>query len=112
MAPVSVISFSSFVINDSNLYLKKSDHLSLLTGFVSISYLTSQFLSINWIYTVIGQTIATVIVTMYFVNGFGYQLDKIIFGMGLTVISCAMNSFFLELKDKKEFLDIIKTDLM
>ena len=32
--------------------------------------------------------------------------------MGLTVISCGMNSFFLELKDKKEFLDIIKTDLM
>lgn len=49
---------------------------------------------------------------MYFVNGLGYQLDKIIFGMGLTVISCGMNSFFLELKDKKEFLDIIKTDLM
>jgi hypothetical protein len=46
------------------------------------------------------------------VQGFNYRLDKIIFGMGLTVISCALNSFFLEMKDKKEFLDIIKTDLM
>jgi hypothetical protein len=32
--------------------------------------------------------------------------------MILTVISCGMNSYFLELKDKKEFLDIVKTDLM
>ena len=69
-------------------------------------------MSINWICTVIGQFVATVIATNFFVNGFGYQFDKIIFGMGLTVISCGMNSFFLELKDKKEFLDIIKTDLM
>lgn len=112
LGPVSVLSFVSFAMNDPKLFLKQSDHLALLTGFVSISYLTSQFLSINWILTVIGQLLATVITTMYFVNGFGYQLDKIIFGMGLTVISCGMNSFFLELKDKKEFLDIIKTDLM
>jgi hypothetical protein len=54
LAPVSVITFTSFAINDPDLYLKKSDHLALLTGFVSISYLTSQFLSIHWINTVIG----------------------------------------------------------
>jgi hypothetical protein len=46
------------------------------------------------------------------VHNLGYKLEKIIFGMALTVISCGMNSFFLEMKDKKEFLDIIKTDLM
>jgi hypothetical protein len=46
------------------------------------------------------------------VHDLGYKLEKIIFGMALTVISCGMNSFFLEMKDKKEFLDIIKTDLL
>ena len=112
LAPLSGISFASFAINEPSLYLKKSDHLSLITGFVSISYLTSQFLSVNWIVTFIGQTIGTVIATYYFVDGFGYKLEKIVFGMALTVISCCLNSFFLEMKDKKEFLDVIKTDLM
>lgn len=54
LAPLSVISFSSFAINEPTLYKKQSDHLALITGFVSISYLTSQFLSIHWINTLIG----------------------------------------------------------
>ena len=60
----------------------------------------------------VGHLLANVIATHFFVQGFGYKLDKLVMGMGLMVVACSMNTFFLELKDKKEFLDIVKTDLM
>jgi hypothetical protein len=107
-----VISFVSFSFLDPKLYPHQSEHLALITGFVSISYLTTQFLSINWIFTVLGQLLATGAAIDFFVKGLGYRFDKIGFGMCLTVLASGMNCYFLELKDKKEFLDMINTDLM
>ena len=68
-------------------------------------------MSISWINTTFGHIIATIIATQYFVSGLEYHLEKIIFGMIMAVISCSLNSYLLEFKDKKEFLETVKIDL-
>ena len=94
LAPVSLMTFASFALNDPDQYYKGSDHLALLTGYVSICYLTSQFLNVDWLYTLFGELFITVTSIYYFTVGLGYRPEKIIFGMTMTVIVCGLNTYF------------------
>lgn len=112
LAPLSVISFASFILNDASDYSRKADHLGIITGFTAISYISSSFLSLNWISSLIGLIIATSAVVSYLVIQFEYKMHRIISGFVLLVVSCAINSYFVERKDKQEFIDMSENDLM
>lgn len=48
-ASIIMVTFASFATNNPNLYTKLSEHLSLMLGYTSISYLSSTFVSTSWI---------------------------------------------------------------
>ena len=101
---MTIITFSSFVLNNPSIYNKLSDHLGLLTGYIAISYLSSTFLNMSWYWTFLGQIISTLMVVLFFVFGLKYELTQIAFGLGMHAVFIGFNSYFHERNLKNEFI--------
>ena len=65
-APLSIVTFATFVFNPPTDYQKTADHLSLMVGFISTCYLSATFLSRSWEITTAFQTLSTLWVYVYF----------------------------------------------
>lgn len=104
-AAVLVGTYSSFCLNDPDVYPKRSEHLSLLVGFIALQYLSSTFVSTNYIHTTVGYAMSTGLVTYYYSTGLQYDFIKIFPGMLAMTFATTMNSYYIEMKDKQEFLE-------
>ena len=93
------------MLNSPEIYSKKSEHISLIIGYISVAYLASTFVSSKWIISSIGQSISSVIVTYYYSNHFDCELVIILPAMTLVVLTCFCYSYNIELKEKQQFLD-------
>ena len=102
---VSNLSFVTFTLNDPEAYLHKSDHIALLLGFIANMFLSSTFVSTNWVNTLVAQSFATLLVIYFFCIRLNYEF-KVAFSMILLVISCAFNSYYVEMKEKKLFYEM------
>jgi len=102
-APVSVLSFATFVFNDASDYQQTADHLGLMIGFISICYLSATFLSRTWQLTAATQCAATLWVHVYFSTQLGYNGVKIAPGLVLLCLSCSLITHHCEKKDVQEF---------
>ena len=101
---VVTLTFASFVLNDPQLYAK-TQHMSLMIGFISIAYLSSIFVSSNWKWTLLGNTLSTWIVGHYYTKYFGYNIQQITPALILHILSCTCVSFYVEMKQKQNFLE-------
>lgn len=88
-------------MNDPSLYTKVSEHLALILGFTSIGYLSSTFVSSNWVQTSIGQTLSTLFVVYFYCFKQDIEIYKFAPGLILLIVSCGANSYYVELKDKQ-----------
>lgn len=63
-------------------------------------------------YYAAGQLISTLIVLMYFEKGLNYSIAKLGPSLIVTSISCAFNCYYIEFKEKKEFLEMKQTEIL
>ena len=108
LAAIQILSFSTFVMHNVEVYQTHTDPALLIIGFTSVSFLSASFCSINWEITAVYQSFATLIINVYFFNQFGYEKKKLIPTLVLLMFSCASISLNLEYKDKKEFIELKK----
>jgi len=93
-------------LNNQSSYNKNGgDHIALVLGFAANSYLVSTFVSTNWIHTSIGQALCTGLVVYFLCFKESYALNKILPAFMSVMISCAANSYYIELSGKKQFLE-------
>lgn len=110
LAPFSVLSFSSFVFNDRELYTDHEDPTLLICGFISSSYLAACYQSMNWETYTILQFLANVLVGRYFCKYFVFNMARLYPTMILHLVSCAQLAYTFELKEKSEFLEKRKNE--
>lgn len=110
IAPFSVLSFSSFVFNDRELYTDHEDPTLLICGFISSSYLASCYQSVNWETYTLLQFLANVLVGRYFAKYFVFNMARLYPTMILHLFSCAQLAFTFEMKEKSEFLEKKKNE--
>lgn len=73
---------------------------------MGISFLASTFLSASWMFTTASQFICSVAVLHYYgAGGLQHPTGRIAPPLFLATISCGFNSYFVELNEKKEFLE-------
>ena len=99
------LSYASFVLNSTEIYSRRSEHISLIIGYISLVYLASTFVSSKWIISSIGQMLSTIIVTHYYSYHFDYEPVIILPAMTLIVLTSICYSYTIELKEKQQFLD-------
>ena len=104
-APVVSLTFASFVLINPSLF-GQTQHLSLIIGFISISYLASIFVSSSWLWTILGNFLSTLIVGRYFTKYLGYNTRQIIPAFALHVLSCTCVSYYVELRQKQNYLAV------
>ena len=97
---VITLSFASFVLHGPEIYSRRSEHISLMIGYISVAYLASTFVSSKWIIGSIGHTFSSFIVTYYYCSHFDYDIIIILPAMMLVIVSCCCNSYHVELKEK------------
>jgi hypothetical protein len=100
----AIMSFCSFVMNDPKSYYDASDHLTLMIGFVAITFLSSMFLSVNWMYSMIGLLFGIGVVAYYYTILLDYRMLTICLTMTITMCSCGYISYYTEYVRKKLFL--------
>lgn len=104
IAPCSVLTFATFIFNPGCMYNREYDPMLLMIGYVSISYISCCFLSMNWEVTAQYHAFATVLVTIYYQQHFGTPFRKLFPAMLLLIFSCALISFKIEKQAKSEFI--------
>jgi hypothetical protein len=105
LAPMSILTFCTFIFNDGSLYTDHDDPCHLMVGFMSTTYLAACFQSLNWETTLQFMLFADIIVGKYYVEHFGYKQFRIASVLILHLLSCSLICFSFEIKDKKEFLE-------
>jgi len=102
---MATMSFATFVFNPGYVYLQKTDHIALMIGYIAMVYLTSIFVSSDWIYSTIGHCLSSVVVILYFGRELEYNVINIGPAVLLLMISGGFITYYVELKDKLEFLE-------
>lgn len=110
IGPLSIVSFSSFVMNEKELYMEAVDPCLLMIGYISISFLSSCFLSINWETSSFFHIFSSILILKYFEAEFNYRKSKLGPTLLLLVVSCTLVAFTVEFKDKKEFIEKKKSE--
>ena len=100
----AVLSFCSFVMNDTKAFYDTSDHVSLMIGFVAISFISSMFLSVCWINSAIGLSFSIGVVAYYFIVLLNYRMITLALSLTLVLVSNSYISYYVELQRKKLFL--------
>ena len=83
-----------------------------MAGFIAISYLSTTFLTVSWIYSTIGQFVATIGVLHYYTSGLKHSSGRIAPAFLFLAISCGFNSYQVEKNEKNEFLEKIQNEIL
>lgn len=98
--------FCSFTINDHSAYPNlSSESMALMIGCSSAFYLASAFLTYKWLYFLIGNLVSTLLILFYFVEELGLSYYSLGPSLLISSFTCCLVAYFVELNDKKEFLD-------
>lgn len=107
----TVFMFCSFVSNEASVYGDKTtESMALMVGYNSAVYLASAFLTYQWYYFTVGNVISTMIVIYYYCVNFNLSLNKLAPSLIISCIASSIVSYYVELWDKKEFLEMKKTE--
>ena len=108
-ASLSMLLFCSFTINDQTAFPDgPTESMALMIGCCSAFYLASAFLTYQWIYFMVGNVTSTILIIFYFVNEFGLSMYSLAPSLIISSITCCSVAYFVELHDKKQFLDKMK----
>jgi hypothetical protein len=104
IAPCSIMTFATFIFNPGCMYNPQYDPMLLMIGYVSISYISCCFLSLNWEVSTQYHAFSTILVTIYYQQHFEIPFNKLFPAMLLLVGTCSLISFQTEKISKKEFI--------
>ena len=76
-----------------------------MIGCCSAFYLASAFLTYKWLYFMVGNVISTLLIIYYYVGEFSLSMYSLAPSLIICSITCCSVAYFVELHDKKEFLD-------
>ena len=98
--------FCSFTINNQSAYPDvPTESMALMIGCCSAFYLASAFLTYKWLYFMVGNVISTLLIIYYYVGEFSLSMYSLAPSLIICSITCCSVAYFVELHDKKEFLD-------
>ena len=100
----------SFILNDPEIY-ETSSHITVLASFVANNFLVAIFISLNFVYYMFGISMTTMATIYYSVHSLKYTYLDIAPIFVLISIICVYTAYQIELKDKKEFLDMKQTEV-
>ena len=108
---LSIAFFCMFMINGKSAYPDvATESMALMIGCQSAFYLAAAFLTYKWLYFAFGNAILTLLIILYYVQEFGLRLYSLAPSMIISSITCCAVAYFVELHDKKKFLDRIKIE--
>ena len=98
--------FITFILHEPEVFPLCAEHLALMIGFIGLSFMASTFLSASWIHTTLAQAMCSAIVLHFYGNGgLKHNPARIAPALAVACIGCGFNSYFVELNEKKEFLE-------
>ena len=100
----------TFILNDPEIY-ETSSHITVLASFVANNFLAAIFISLSYYYYAVGISITTAATIYYTVHSLKYSYMDIAPIFILISIICVYTAYQIELKDKKEFLDMKQTEV-
>jgi len=71
-----------------------------MVGFIAMLYLTSIYVSSNWIITIVGHFVESVLAVRYFKHQLNYHLVNIVPGVFGVLLTTGFISYYVDLKDK------------
>ena len=95
----------TFILNDPEIY-ETSSHITVLASFVANNFLSAIFISLSFQHYAFGISITTMATIYYSVDKLKYNYWDIAPIFILISIICVFTAYQIELKDKKEFLDM------
>ena len=103
---LSMLFFVSFTINDQSAFPDvPTESMALMIGCCSAFYLASAFLTYKWLYFMVGNFVSTLLIIYFYVNQFGLSMYSLAPSLIISSVTCCSVAYFVELHDKKEFLD-------
>ena len=100
----------TFILNDPEIY-ETSSHITVLASFVANNFLAAIFISLSFQHYAFGISITTMATIYYAVHSLKYNYWDIAPIFTLISIICVFTAYQIELKDKKEFLDMKQTEV-